>query len=181
MYARVGNCGVSGADGKEDKPNPDRLTGPVPRSTCLLPRISICGAKHTRCTAVTALQCRRPASHAYAVSNASSTAFPEYRVNIYIGQCHGRRAGSRLETCHAQAQVFPRAMTSPCRSKLVSTYAGKRTQKHFNVMLNLAMARQLASLRRGRPRRTPAGSTASGIHRSRQPAKCVTSVPFDRD
>ena len=55
---------------------------------------------------VTSDQCHGPTPHAYAMSNASWTAFPEYRVNIDTVQCHGRRVGSRLETQDAGLESF---------------------------------------------------------------------------
>ena len=50
-------------------------------------------------------QCHGPTPNAYAVSNASWTALPEYRVHDAL-QCHGRRAGSRLEGLKLEFKSF---------------------------------------------------------------------------
>ena len=173
----MGNSGISGADGNEDEP-PGRL-GRLDHGACaplyLLPRISICGARCTRCTATIATAPLRTHMRCRMHLGLHSPSIVSILLIQFSVTGGGRGRDSRLETRRAQAraQVFPRAMTSAVQIQACKYVSGK--ENSTSHMINLAMARQLASLRRGRPRtrNTSQASTVCG----RQPAKCATSVP----
>ena len=158
------------------------ITGPVPRSTCY--PASVYAERDAR-------DAQRPLPRPHSAHmHMPWTAFPEYRVHDTV-RCR-RRAGSRLETrdsmlktrcsrrwAQARAQFFPRA-SNDVRRVDPSLQVCKR-ERDLNFMINLATARQLASLRRGRPRtdsgtprRLPPPWPVAGSLRT---SKCATSVP----